>query len=55
MPTELWQRYQTVKTSGTAKYARDIAAAMRISEAEPLTSARVGHSTQRLRVEIATF
>ena len=50
-PTELWQRYQTVKTSGTAKYARDIAAAMGISEAE-LTSARVGHDAQRLQGEI---
>ncbi|EPK7358460.1 hemin-degrading factor [Kluyvera ascorbata] len=50
-PTELWQRYQTVKTSGAAKYARDIAAAMGISEAE-LTSARVGHDAKRLQGEI---
>ncbi|MFV0260821.1 MAG: hemin-degrading factor [Kluyvera sp.] len=47
-PTELWQRYQEVKASGTAKYARDIAAVMGISEAE-LTAARVGHDAVRLQ------
>ncbi|WP_333496678.1 hemin-degrading factor [Kluyvera sp. CHPC 1.251] len=46
--TELWQRYQDVKASGTAKYARDIAAVMGISEAE-LTEARVGHDAVRLQ------
>lgn len=50
-PTELWQRYQTIKTSGAAKYARDIATEMGIREAE-LTSARVGHDAQRLQGEI---
>lgn len=43
----LWQRYQAVKASGAAKYARDIAAQMGISEAE-LTAARVGHDAVRL-------
>lgn len=47
-PTELWQRYQEVKASGTAKYARDIAAVMGISEAE-LAAARVGHDAVRLQ------
>ncbi|MBC1186346.1 hemin-degrading factor [Kluyvera sichuanensis] len=47
-PTELWQRYQDVKANGTAKYARDIAAVMGISEAE-LTEARVGHDAVRLQ------
>lgn len=46
--TELWQRYQDVKTSGAAKYARDIAAVMGVSEAE-LTAARVGHDAVRLQ------
>ncbi|MFP5597086.1 hemin-degrading factor [Kluyvera sp. 142486] len=46
--TELWQRYQDVKASGTAKYARDIAAVMGISEAE-LTEARIGHDAVRLQ------
>lgn len=46
--TELWQRYQDVKANGTAKYARDIAAVMGISEAE-LTEARVGHDAVRLQ------
>ncbi|WP_333012759.1 hemin-degrading factor [Kluyvera sichuanensis] len=47
-PTELWQLYQDVKANGTAKYARDIAAVMGISEAE-LTEARVGHDAVRLQ------
>ena len=46
--TELWQRYQDVKANGTAKYARDIAAVMGISEAE-LTEARIGHDAVRLQ------
>lgn len=46
--TKLWQRYQDVKANGTAKYARDIAAVMGISEAE-LTEARVGHDAVRLQ------
>ena len=45
--TELWQRYQDVKASGAAKYARDIAAVMGVSEAE-LTAAGVGHDAVRL-------
>ncbi|WP_433639282.1 hemin-degrading factor [Kluyvera georgiana] len=45
---ELWQRYQDVKASGAAKYARDIAAVMGVSEAE-LTAARVGHDAVRLQ------
>ena len=39
---DLWQRYQATKAASTAKYARDIAAEMGISEAE-LTAARLGH------------
>lgn len=35
----LWQRYLTTKAQSSAKYARDIAAEMGISEAE-LTEAR---------------
>lgn len=31
---DLWQRYQATKAASTAKYARDIAAEMGISEAE---------------------
>lgn len=54
VPTELWQRYQDVKASGTAKYARDIAAAMGISEAE-LTEARVGHDAVRLQDNARTI
>ncbi|UAK20338.1 ChuX/HutX family heme-like substrate-binding protein [Kluyvera sp. CRP] len=46
--TELWQRYQDVKARGTAKYARDIAAVMGVSEAE-LTATRVGHDAVRLQ------
>lgn len=46
--TELWQRYQDVKASGAAKYARDIAAVMGVSEAE-LTAARVGPDAVRLQ------
>lgn len=46
--TELWQCYQDVKASGAAKYARDIAAVMGVSEAE-LTAARVGHDAVRLQ------
>ncbi|WP_249022841.1 MULTISPECIES: hemin-degrading factor [Kluyvera] len=46
--TELWQRYQDVKASGAAKYARDIAAVMGVSEAE-LTAAGVGHDAVRLQ------
>ena len=43
----LWQRYQAAKTQASAKYARDIAAEMGISDAE-LTAARVGHDADRL-------
>ncbi|MCF7099249.1 hemin-degrading factor, partial [Klebsiella variicola] len=32
--TPLWQRYLTTKAQSSAKYARDIAAEMGISEAE---------------------
>ncbi|HCB1498997.1 TPA: hemin-degrading factor [Klebsiella michiganensis] len=44
----LWQRYLTTKAQSSAKYARDIAAEMGISEAE-LTEARLGHDAVRLR------
>lgn len=44
---DLWQRYQATKAASAAKYARDIAAEMGISEAE-LTAARLGHDTVRL-------
>ncbi|PXW41359.1 putative hemin transport protein [Klebsiella oxytoca] len=44
----LWQRYLTTKAQSAAKYARDIAAEMGISEAE-LTEARLGHDAVRLR------
>ena len=44
---DLWQRYQATKAASTAKYARDIAAEMGISEAE-LTAARLGHDAVRL-------
>ncbi len=43
----LWQRYLTTKAQSAAKYARDIAAEMGISEAE-LTEARLGHDAVRL-------
>lgn len=45
---DLWQRYQTAKANSSAKYARDIAAEMAISEAE-LTAARVGYDATRLQ------
>lgn len=44
---DLWQRYRATKAASTAKYARDIAAEMGISEAE-LTAARLGHDAVRL-------
>lgn len=44
---DLCQRYQATKAASTAKYARDIAAEMGISEAE-LTAARLGHDAVRL-------
>ncbi|MFK3706178.1 putative hemin transport protein [Raoultella sp. BIGb0138] len=47
----LWQRYLTTKAQSSAKYARDIAAAMGISEAE-LTAARVGHDAIRLQDDV---
>ena len=43
---DLWQRYQAAKATSPAKYARDIAAEMGISEAE-LTAARLGRSEER--------
>ncbi|HHG8772788.1 TPA: hemin-degrading factor [Raoultella planticola] len=49
--TPLWQRYLTTKAQSSAKYARDIAAAMGISEAE-LTAARVGHDAIRLQDDV---
>ena len=45
---DLWQRYQATKAASTAKYARDIAAEMGISEAE-LTEARQGYDAIRLQ------
>lgn len=47
----LWQQYQSLKAQDPAKYARDIAAEMAISEAE-LTAARVGHDALRLTSEM---
>ncbi|WP_224257823.1 ChuX/HutX family heme-like substrate-binding protein, partial [Klebsiella oxytoca] len=44
----LWQRYLTTKAQSSAKYARDIAAEMGISEAE-LTEARQGYDAVRLQ------
>lgn len=44
----LWQRYLATKAQSSAKYARDIAAEMGISEAE-LTEARQGYDAVRLR------
>ena len=46
--TPLWQRYLTTKAQSSAKYARDIAAEMGISEAE-LTEARLGYDAVRLQ------
>ena len=48
--TPLWQRYLTTKAQSSAKYARDIAAEMGISEAE-LTEARLGYDAVRLQDE----
>ncbi|WP_312947963.1 ChuX/HutX family heme-like substrate-binding protein [Superficieibacter sp.] len=47
----IWQHYQTIKAQEPAKYARDIATRMAISEAE-LTHARVGHDAVRLKGEM---
>lgn len=47
----IWQQYQTIKAQEPAKYARDIATEMTISEAE-LTHARVGHDALRLKGEM---
>lgn len=47
----IWQQYQTIKAQEPAKYARDIATEMTISEAE-LTHARVGHDAVRLTGEM---
>ncbi|WP_194207037.1 hemin-degrading factor [Superficieibacter sp. 1612_C1] len=47
----IWQQYQTIKAQEPAKYARDIATEMTISEAE-LTHARVGHDALRLTGEM---
>ena len=44
----LWQRYLSTKAQSSAKYARDIAAEMGISEAE-LTEARLGYDAVRLQ------
>ena len=46
--TPLWQRYLATKAQSSAKYARDIAAEMGISEAE-LTEARQGYDAVRLQ------
>lgn len=46
--TPLWQRYLSTKAQSSAKYARDIAAKMGISEAE-LTEARLGYDAVRLQ------
>lgn len=44
---EIWHQYQTMKTENPAKYARDLAHDLGISEAE-LTFSRVGHDAVRL-------
>lgn len=44
---EIWHQYQTMKTTAPAKYARDLAHDLGISEAE-LTLARTGHDAVRL-------
>jgi putative hemin transport protein len=45
---DIWHQYQTIKTQIPAKYARDIAHDLAISEAE-LTFSRVGHDAVRLK------
>ncbi|MGG7445723.1 hemin-degrading factor [Kosakonia oryzendophytica] len=47
----IWRQYQTIKTQEPAKYARDIASEMAISEAE-LTHSRVGHDAVRLTGDV---
>ncbi|WP_312688905.1 ChuX/HutX family heme-like substrate-binding protein [Kosakonia sp.] len=49
---EIWHQYQTIKTQQPAKYARDIASEMGLSEAE-LTHARLGHDAIRLTSDMA--
>ncbi|WP_437890621.1 hemin-degrading factor [Phytobacter sp. V91] len=44
---DIWQQYQSVKSQNAARYARDIAGDLGISEAQ-LTFSRVGHDAQRL-------
>lgn len=51
---EIWHQYQTIKAQEPAKYARDIATQMVLSEAE-LTHARVGHDAVRLVDEMAAI
>ncbi|MBP6081646.1 MAG: hemin-degrading factor [Providencia sp.] len=51
----LFERYQQAKTENKAKYARDLAAYLEVSEAELLHS-RVGHDkAQRLNVDAPTL
>ncbi|POP44026.1 hemin-degrading factor [Superficieibacter electus] len=47
----LWQQYQSVKVQEPAKYARDIATDLGVSEAQ-LAHARVGHDAVRLTGEM---
>lgn len=54
MSETLYQRYQQTKIDHPAKYARDLAELLGVSEAE-LTHARVGHDTQRLQVAARTL
>ena len=51
---DLWQRYQATKAASTAKYARDIAAEMGISEAE-LTAARLGRNEYAVHEQVGQF
>ena len=55
MNSALFERYQQAKTENKAKYARDLAAYLKVSEAELLHS-RVGHDkAQRLNVDAPTL
>ncbi|MGJ3353165.1 hemin-degrading factor [Providencia sp. Je.9.19] len=55
MNSALFERYQQAKTENKAKYARDLAAYLEVSEAELLHS-RVGHDkAQRLNVDAPTL
>lgn len=54
MPHSIYQQYLQAKKDNPRQYARDIATALGISEAE-LTHARVGHDAQRLQGDAKTW